>query len=225
MTISVLKFLYFLNLFSDLKQWIYHSHYQHSSFSIWSSIHHVHNCIDTCPCRIHCNYIWLTSCIVPYKVGIVPVANNYLVIACIVRFCNELLNLWSIHFFSCFSAVSPRDQVSIITWSYWLINERYNLLNKWLFFLRKKCQYVKGSPFFPKYSLYPSPNFIGNIFWLKSLTISKFHHESDQTQTTFLSFVKHHTLDAWKSSWFTNEVLSNMTLQWWICFSPNPCYL
>ena len=70
------NFLYFLNFLSDLKQWICHSHYQHSSFSIWSSIHHIHNCIDTCPRRVHCNHIWLT-CYVPYKVGIVPVANNY----------------------------------------------------------------------------------------------------------------------------------------------------
>ena len=88
-----------------------------------------------CPCRVHCNHIWLTWCLVPYEVGLVPVANNYPSnnLHCpVLQWC---LNLWSIHY--CFSTAFPTDNVSVIPWSYWWIDERYNLLNKWLFFLRK----------------------------------------------------------------------------------------
>ena len=148
------KFMCFLNLFSDLKRWICDSYYQHSSFSIWYSIHHMHNCIDTCPCRIHCNHIWLTWCLVPYKVGIVPEVNNY--------------PGNSLH-----CTAFPSNNVSIIPWSHWLIDERYNLFNKWLFFLGKNMSVCKDIPFFPKCSLHSSLNFISDIFWLKFLNYNQ----------------------------------------------------
>ena len=70
-----------------------------------------------CPCRVHCNHIWLTWCLVPYEVGLVPVANNYPSnnLHCpVLQWC---LNLWSIHY--CFSTAFPTDNVSVIPWSYW----------------------------------------------------------------------------------------------------------